>query len=192
MIKLISWYGAAFALGLSPLVASAAPAAYTIQPGHTYPSFEAPHMGISWWRGKFNRTEGKVMLDKEKKTGNVDIVVDVSSVDFGHDKMNEVALGDQFFDVKKYPRATYTGAIVFKGDTPDHVDGQFTLHGVTKPLALKLNSFKCIVNPMLKKEVCGADAEADFNRVDYGMTRDADGEGGKVKLRIQVEARRDD
>ena len=72
--------------------------------------------------------------------------------------------------------------------TPSAVDGEMTLLGVTKPLKLKINSFKCITHPMLKKEVCGADAEGDFNRADFGMTKYADGDAGKVKLRIQVEA----
>ena len=175
---------------LTASVASAA--SYTIDPNHTYPSFEAPHMGISWFRGKFNHTEGKVTLDKDAKTGTVDILVDANSIDFGHDKMNEAAKSDEFFHAAKFPQIVYKGPIVFAGDMPAQVDGQLTLLGVSKPVKLKINSFKCVTHPMLKKEVCGADAEADFNRADFGMTRGADGAAGAVKLRIQVEARKDD
>ena len=166
----------------------AAPTAYTIESSHTYPSFEAPHMGISFWRGKFNKTSGSVELDEAAKTGSVDITIDATSVDFGHDKMNEHAKGDDFFNVAKYPTVAYKGKLVYTGATPSAVDGEMTLLGVTKPLKLKVNSFKCITHPMLKKEVCGADAEGDFNRADFGMTKYADGDAGKVKLRIQVEA----
>lgn len=188
MLQIKHGFSAA-ALLLSSLSAVAAPESYTIQPGHTYPSFEAPHMGISMWRGKFNRTEGKVTLDRAAKTGTVDIVVDITSIDFGHDKMNERAVSDMYFSADKFPKATYTGKIVFTGDTPSSVDGQLTLLGVSKPLRLKINSFKCINRN--GGEMCGADAEADFDRSIFGMTRDTDDGGGATKLRIQVEARKD-
>lgn len=167
---------------------SAAPVNYTIEPSHTYPSFEAPHMGISIWRGKFNKTSGSVVLDNAAKTGSVDILIDATSVDFGHDKMNEHAKEADFFNVAKYPTVTYKGKIVYKDSKPDAVDGQLTLLGVTKPVKLEIESFKCIPHPFFKKEVCGADVEGEFNRGDFGMTKAADGELGKVKLRIQVEA----
>lgn len=180
----------ATAASLWAATAAAAPVTYTIEPGHTYPSFEAPHMGISWWRGKFNKSSGSVVLDEAAKTGTVDISIDINSIDFGHDKMNEHAKSDDFFNAAKYPTATYKGTIKYEDGKPGAVDGQLTLLGVTKPVKLEIDSFKCIQHPMLKKEVCGADAEGEFNRGDFGMTKYADGDLGKVKLRIQVEALR--
>ncbi|HKY92395.1 MAG TPA: YceI family protein [Nevskiaceae bacterium] len=171
--------------------ATAAVEHYTIDPGHTYPSFKAPHKGISFWRGKFNTSSGKVTLDRAAKTGTVDIAIDASSLDFGHEKMNEHARSEDFFDVAKYPTITYAGTIVFEGDAPAAVDGKLTLHGVTRPVQLKIESFKCILHPMLKREVCGADASGTFNRADFGMTKAAEGEGGHVELGIQVEAVKD-
>ena len=171
--------------------ALAAPVNYTIEPGHTYPSFKAAHMGISFWRGKFNKSSGKVVLDREAKTGTVDIAIDAASVDFGHDKMNEHAMNEDFFNVTKYPTITYKGKIKFDGSEPGAVEGELTLLGVTKPVKLEIESFKCIQHPFFKKEVCGADAEGEFNRADFGMTKAADGELGKVKIQIQVEALKD-
>ena len=70
--------------------ALAAPVTYEIDPNHTYPSFEADHMsGLSVWRGKFDKSSGTIVLDKEKGTGTVDVTVDAASVDFGHQKLNE-------------------------------------------------------------------------------------------------------
>ena len=181
---------AALAAGAA-LPAFAAPVNYTIEPGHTYPSFKAAHMGISFWRGKFNKSSGKVVLDREGKTGTVDISIDAASVDFGHDKMNEHAINEDFFNTAKYPTITYKGTIKFENGEPDEVDGQLTLLGVTKPVKLDIESFKCIQHPFYKKEVCGADAEGEFNRADFGMTKAADGELGKVKIQIQVEALKD-
>ncbi|ROH89520.1 polyisoprenoid-binding protein [Stagnimonas aquatica] len=173
------------------LTAFAAPESYTIESNHTYPSFEAPHLGVSWWRGKFNKTSGKVVLDKAAKAGSVDISIDVASIDFGHDKMNEHALGEDFFNVAKYPTATYKGKLLFTGDKPSGVDGQLTLLGVTKPVKLEITEFTCIIHPFIKKEDCGGDAYGEFNRADFGMSKYADGLAGKVRLRIQVEAIKD-
>ena len=165
---------------------------YTVDTDHTYPSLEFSHMGISIWRGKFNKTSGKITLDRTAKTGTADIRVDVTSIDFGHVLMKRFALGEDWLNPEKFPAMTYKGTIVFKGDTPDFVDGQLTLLGVTKPLKLKINSFKCIEHPMFKKEVCGADAEGDMNRAEWGMKLYSEGEAGKVHLRIQVEANKDE
>ena len=164
---------------------------YTVDPEHTYPSLEFSHMGLSIWRGKFNKTSGKITLDRVARTGSADIQVDVASIDFGHDKMNEHAISKDWLNVEKFPTMTYKGTLKFNGDTPAAVDGQLTLRGVTKPLNLKINSFKCMEHPLFKKEVCGADAEGDLNRADFGMTQYSEGEAGKVHLRIQVEALKD-
>jgi polyisoprenoid-binding protein YceI len=161
---------------------------YTLDVDHTYPSLEFSHMGLSIWRGKFNKTTGKITLDRAARTGSADIQVDAASIDFGHDKMNEHAIGADWLNVGKFPTMTYQGTIKFKGGTPASVDGQLTLLGVTKPLKLKINSFNCIHHPFYKKEACGADAEGELNRADFGMTKYAEGEAGKVRLRIQVEA----
>ena len=163
---------------------------YKIEPNHTYPSFEADHFGgLSTWRGKFNHTEGTIVLDRAAKTGNVDITIDATTLDFGHDKMNEHAKGKDMFDVAQFPTATYKGKLVFKGDTPTSVDGQLTLHGVTKPVTLTINKFKCMINPMTKKEVCGADASGTFKRNDFGVSYgESYGFNMDVKLAIQVEA----
>lgn len=165
-------------------------ATYNIDPSHTYPSFEADHFGTSFWRGKFNKSSGTVVLDRAARTGSIEITVDTASVDFGLDKMNEHARNKDLFNVEKYPTATYKStAIKFDGDKPVAVDGEFTLLGVTKPLTLTINKFNCIQHPMLKREVCGADASAHFNRSDYGMSYGISyGFSPLVKLAIQVEA----
>jgi polyisoprenoid-binding protein YceI len=187
-------YSAALLLGLSA-PAFAEVEHYTVDPAHTYASFEAPHIqGISIWRGKFDRTRsGTVTLDRAAKTGTVEITIDTSSIDFGLDKMNEHAKSAEFFDVEKYPTAVYkSDSVKFDGDKPVEVDGQLTLHGVTKPVVLKINSFKCIIHPMMKVQACGADASAEFSRSDFGIDHAVDMTGsGLVKLQIQVEAELD-
>jgi polyisoprenoid-binding protein YceI len=161
---------AALAAGAS-FGAMAAEATYQLDPTHTYPSFEADHFGgISIWRGKFNKSSGTVKIDREAKTGTLQATMDMASVDIGHDKLDEELKSPQFFDVEKFPTAIYTGTSMrFKGDVPVEVIGELTLHGVTKPVNLKIQSFKCFQNPMLKREVCGTESTATFDRADFGI-----------------------
>lgn len=170
--------------------AFAAADTYKIDPSHTYPSFEADHMGgLSTWRGKFDKTDGTITLDRAAKSGTVDITIDTTSIDFGHAKMNDHAKSAEIFDTAKFPTATYKGKLVFKGDVPTSVNGELTLHGVTKPVTLTINKFKCIQHPMLKREVCGADASATFKRSDFGVSYgESYGFNMDVKLAIQIEA----
>ena len=174
--------------------AVAAPDNYAIDPMHTYPSLEFSHMGLSVWRGKFNKTAGKISLDRAAGTGTVEVTIDVSSINFGLPAMDEKARSDDFFDAAKFPIATYKGKIKFAGDKPRTVDGQITIRGVTRPAELSINLFNCMPHPMLKKEVCGADAEGVLNWSEYGMKLSQYGQGdaGRVRLRIQVEAIKDE
>lgn len=167
---------------------------YAIDPSHTYPSFEFPHMGISVWRGKFDRTRGSVTLDRAAGTGTVDIVVDTASVNFGLDAMDKHARSEDWFNVAEYPEATYRGTIVFEGDKPAAVNGEFTFRGVTQPLTLAINSFNCIPHPVFRKEVCGADAGGELDWSTFGMKHSEYGKGGagRLTLRIQVEALKQD
>ncbi|WJF89806.1 YceI family protein [Paraburkholderia bonniea] len=144
---------------------------YQLDPTHTYPSFEGDHFGgLSVWRGKFTKSSGTVTLDRAAKTGTVDVTVEPGSIQTGSAKLDEHLAGKEFFDVAKFPKATYKGTqIRFDGDKPVEVIGNFTLHGVTKPLNLKIESFKCMQHPMYKREVCGVEASAQFDRADYGL-----------------------
>lgn len=180
----------AMALGLAHLAAFAAPTTYAIDPTHTFPSFEADHMGISVWRGKLNKNSGKVVYDKATGTGSVEIVSELASIDFGMDALATWARGKDFFDVKKYPRAVFKGSLQAPvGGVPTQLVGELTLHGVTRPLTLAINSLKCIPHPMLKRDYCGADASGSFNRDDFGLSAGKEyGFKMNVDLRIQVEA----
>jgi len=177
-------------LALVAGAALAAPVTYQIDPAHTYPSFEADHFGgVSVWRGKFDKSSGTIVLDREAGTGTVEVTVDTASINFGYPKLDEHVKSADMLDVAKYPTATFKGKLAgFKNGVPTQVDGEFTLHGVTRPLTLTLNSFKCMTYPD-KKEHCGADAVGTINRADYGISYgEKYGFKMDVKIPIQVEA----
>jgi polyisoprenoid-binding protein YceI len=181
----------ALTLALFAATAGAAPTTYNIDPTHTFPSFETDHFGgLSVWRGKFRSSKGTVTLDEAAKAGTVAITIDTSSIDIGYDKLDEHVKSAEILDVAKFPTATYKGKLVdFKDGKPTAVDGELTLHGVTKPVKLVIDSFKCQPNLFTKKQTCGADAKATFNRDDFGIDY-FKGMGFKMEmnLAIQVEA----
>ncbi|HEX4918088.1 MAG TPA: YceI family protein [Limnobacter sp.] len=176
---------------VSAPVAQAAVDTYIVDPSHTYPSFEADHLGgLSLWRGQFEKTKGTVTLDRANKTGSVDIEIDATSLDFGHGKMNEEAKGVDMFDVEAHPTITYKAdKMRFEGDKPVEVLGNLTLKGITKPVPLKINTFKCIMHPFKKAEVCGANAVAEFKRTEFDLGYAVDrGFFPEVKVLISIEA----
>jgi len=182
---LSTFLGLAFAAGVS-----AAPVTYEIDPAHTYPSFEADHSGgLSLWRGKVNGSTGKITLDKEAGAGTVEVTMDMKTIDFGHQGLNDHAQTPDIFDTAQFPTATYTGRLAgFRNGAPTTVEGNLTMHGVTKPVTLTINSFKCAPNRQ-GREVCGADALATINREDFGVAFGKNfGFDMKVTLRISVEA----
>jgi polyisoprenoid-binding protein YceI len=171
-------------------LAQAAPVTYEIDPSHTYPSFEADHMGMSYWRGKFNKSSGRVTLDKAAGNGGVDLVIDLDSVDFGLPQMNAAAKGQELFDVARFPFARYRGQLEgFVNGAPTRAVGTLDLHGVTQPVTLEIRRFKCMPHPLFKREMCGADAATTLDREAFGITAGkAYGFSMAVELRIQVEA----
>ena len=195
----------ALLLLLTATAASAAPAPvhFTLDPDHTSPSFEADHMGLSIWRGKFDHSTGTATLDTVGKTGRVDVTVDIASIDFGNPALNKVMLGASApmcqtqcgtFDVAKYPTARYRGRLVdFVDGAPTRAVGTLTMRGVTRPLTLSIDRFKCVPDFMLKPRLrCGADALGTFQRDAFGLDGGKSfGMDMKVTLRIQVEAVQD-
>ena len=166
--------------------ASAFAQTYHIDPGHTYPNFEADHMGISVLRGKFTKTSGTVTLDRAAKTGALDIAIDANSLDFGHAKLNEHAKSPDMFNVEKFPTITYKSkSIQFDGEKPVAVEGELTLLGVTKTVKLTINKFKCIQH---KKMGRPEEILPEFKRTDFGLNYGTPMLAPEVKLAIEVEA----
>jgi polyisoprenoid-binding protein YceI len=164
---------------------------YIIDPTHTFPSFEADHMGMSTWRGKFNKTSGTIAMDRAAGTGTVDIQVDTGSVSFGNAEMDKVANSKDLLETDKYPTANFKGKLegFDKDGNPARAVGTLQLHGVKKPVTFEIHKFKCLPHPIFKRDWCGADAVTTINREEFGMDAGkAYGFDMNVELRVQVEA----
>ncbi len=168
----------------------AAPAEYAIDPTHTFATFEISHFGASVNRGRFDKKDGQVHLDKAAKTGKVEITFDVASVNTGTAAFDKHLQSAEIFDVAKHPTAKFVSdKFHFNGDKVTAVDGKLTLLGQTQPITLKANQFACYDNPMLKREVCGGDFEATIDRTAFGLNYGVDwGFPKNVRLVVQVEA----
>ena len=175
-----------------PLSAHAAASSYTLQPAHSYAHFAVNHMGFSTVHGRFDKTSGKFTLDTAAKSGSLDVSIDVGSVSTGFAKRDEHLRSPDFFNAVEFPAITYKSTkVVFKGDEPASVEGNLTIHGVTKPVTLTIDAFKCGPNPMSKKDQCGADAHASIKRSDFDMKAFLPGIGDDIKLTFDVEADKD-
>lgn len=173
-------------------IAVAAPESYTVDSGHTYPSFEISHLGFSTQRGRFDKTTGRLMLDQHAKSASIEIMIDTNSIDTGNPKLEEHLRKPDFFDVTQYPTITFKSTKAhFNGDTLASLDGDLTLHGQTKPVTLTVTRFNCAAHPMTKKPACGADAVATIKRSEFGMKYGIPVIGDDVKLLINVEAMKD-
>lgn len=186
------WAAAAALLWAVCVAARAEPVVYLVDSNHTQPAFEASHLGISTYRGKFTRVKGRVVLDREARAGELSITIDPQSVLTGDPTLDGVLAGEDFFSVQRYPAITYKSRrIVFEGDRPVRVEGELTMVGVTRPVTLAVHSFGCAKQPFTRREVCGADASATLRRSEFGMTRYASLLGDEVRLLIPVEAVRE-
>ena len=171
-----------------PLSALAADS-YSIDPAHTYPHFSISHLGFSTMQGRFDKTSGSITLDRAAKNGSVEAAIETASISTGFAKRDEHLRGPDFFNAAEFPSISYKStAVHFKGDVPASVDGNLTILGVSKPVTLKIDAFNCGINPMSKKDTCGAAASAQIKRSDFGVKYGLPAIGDDVKLVFEIEA----
>jgi polyisoprenoid-binding protein YceI len=183
-----------------PLSVAAAPESYTLDPFHTFLHFEVDHIGgLSRLRARFDKTTGKFTLDQAAKTGSLDVTVQTASVTTGDsDKGSRPRSRDEhlrtpdFFNVAEFPTMTFKSTrVVFRGDNPGTVDGNVTLLGVTKPVTLNVERWRCMPNPASKKDMCGGNASGVVKRSDFGMKFGIPSVGDELVLWIEMEGYKD-
>ncbi len=189
-MKKLTLLSAVLALAAAtPAATLAAPETYVLDGTHTYPRFSYSHFGYSTQLSRFNKTTGKIVLDREAKTGEVDIVIDTQSVDTGYSTFDEHIQGEDFLDTAKHPTAAFkSNRVVFEGDRPVAVHGDLTLKGVTQPVTLTVTSFQAMPHPMLKKDAIGANAYTVVKRSEFNAGKHAPHVSDEVRIDIAVEA----
>ena len=187
------------ALALAPLAVHAAPDNYTIDPLHAYPSFWVEHFGLSMVHGRFDHMTGKFAIDRQAKTGTVDLTIASNSITTGDgvkgsrpQARDDHLKSADFFNVAEFPQMTFKSTKVnYSGDLPSSVDGNFTLLGVTKPVTLTFERFKCGQHPFTKKDRCGGNAVGKIKRSDFGMKYGIPAMSDEIALNISFEGDKD-
>ena len=178
-----------------PFAAIAASETYVLDPTHTNPNFSVNHLGMSTVYGHFERATGKVVLDRAAKTGSIEVKIPTATISTGDAKRtdgqrsrDDHLRSTDFFNVAEFPDMVFKSTkLSFSGDKLQTAEGTLTLLGVTKPGTLTATAFNCGVNPMIKKDMCGADLVGSIKRSDFGMKYGVPAIGDEVKLFIAVE-----
>ena len=179
-------------VALFSTAALATPETYTIDENHTLPRFSYNHFGYSTQLSRFDKASGKIVIDRQAKTGSVEVTIDTTSVNTGSALFNEHIRGEDFLNTAKYPTATFTAnTFQFKDDQLVSVDGTLTLKGISKPVTLNVSSFHCMPHPILKKDACGANATTVIKRTEFNMGKYAPDVSDEVTITIPVEATKD-
>ena len=181
-------------LGLAAALPAAAQVErYAVDPGHTTPGFAVTHLGISTQRGRFERTTGRIELDRERGAGRIEIDIETASVSTGNRALDAVLKGEDFFDSQRHPRIAFRSAEVdFEAGVPRRARGELTLAGRTQPVTLAIERFGCTRLPFFVRTTCGADATAAIRRSAFGLSAWSGFVGDEVRLEIQVEAIREE
>lgn len=176
------------------LLAGSVPAfatTYTLDPNHTQVQFIWNHYGFTNLTGQFGKIEGSLEFDAtDPAKSSVSATIDIASVASNIKKLDEKLVTSDYFDVAKYPSATFKSTRVEKGSTPDRlkVTGDLTLHGVTKPVTLDVDIVKVGTHSLRKGEAAGFDATATIKRTDFGIKTYLPMVADEVKLHIVAEA----
>ena len=174
------------------VLAEDAPHRFVLDPTHTFPSFEIRHQGVSVMRGKFNKTQGKVVLDMQAQSGKIDVIVDANSVDTGMDDLNQKLRSGMFFNARSFPDIRFVSENVrFVEGKPIAAEGTLTMLGKSQPVTLEIRDYACTLQFLTRRPLCGADVHTQIKRSDYGMNFGIPLIGDEVKLAIEVEGFRE-
>lgn len=164
---------------------------FTVDPYHTFTTFEYDHFGLSTGRGRFDKTEGTVEIAPDGKGAKIDIKIDVNSIDTGVELLDTRLKSEVFFDAAQHPYITFVSdQLAFEGEALKTVSGTLTIKGVSKPVDLQVQRAACKEqrNPTLPYPACGVDATLVINRSDFDVGAFAPLVSDRIAIDITVEA----
>jgi len=161
----------ALTAGLHATAQTPAPTTHwQIDPAHSDALFSVRHMGIANVHGSFSKVTGTVTLnDKDLAQSSVDASIDTTTVDTSNAMRDADLKSANFFDVAKYPTMHFVSTKLVNNQGQWQLDGNLTLHGVTKPVVLNLDApGKEQLDPWGKTRR-GFTATTTLNRRDFGL-----------------------
>jgi polyisoprenoid-binding protein YceI len=159
---------------------------YKVESYHTQVGFSLSHFGFTSYSGFFSGATGSLRLDPAHPAASkLDVTIPVDSILTTVPKLTDELKGDKWFDVAKFPRATFTSTNVTLGSGGEAtIAGNLTLHGITKPVILHAHLVGAGVNPIDKMYTVGFQASGTIKRSDFGVSLYAPALGDDVELSI--------
>jgi polyisoprenoid-binding protein YceI len=177
-------------LALAAPLAVAQTSTWTSDPAHSEVDFSISHLAVSNVHGRFGHVNATIAYNETDVTkSTVNATIDVSGVDTGEEARNNHLKSPDFFDVATNPTATFTSTSVSKSDTGLTINGNLTLHGVTKPVVLHAEGPRGPAPGMDHKPHAGFSATTTVKRTDFGIGAKFPSTvvGEEVKLDIELE-----
>ncbi len=159
---------------------------YEIDAAHASIGFSIRHLVISKVTGKFSDFSGSFMLDEKNQLKQATALIKVTSIDTGVEKRDVHLRSADFFEVEKFPEASFDAKKVINRDGKNFLLGKLTLHGVTKNIELPFTVNGPIKDPWGNTKI-GFEAETVINRTDYGLNWNKALETGGVMVGEEVE-----
>ncbi len=166
---------------------------WNIDAVHSDISFSVRHMMVSKVRGNFTTFEGAIVTAENPADSSVTASIDVNSFDTRNQQRDDHIRSADFLEVEKFPTMTYRSSAVRASGSDWVVDGELTLHGVTKPVELKLELNGFTADPYGGQRV-GFSATTEINRRDFGVDISIPMDGGgvvvgdKISIQLEIEA----
>ncbi len=181
-----------FALALATTTLLAAPAAafastWELDASHADVAFSVRHMMVSNTKGRFSGVKGTLTVDdKDITKSSITVEIDVNTIDTRDAKRDEHLKSADFFDVAKHPKMTFKSKSVAKAGAGYKVNGDLTIHGVTKPVVLEVSSLTEPVKTPFGTTIRAVTASTKINRKDFGLTWNKALEAGGVAVGEEV------
>ena len=187
----MSWRRVVIAIIAVAASGASAAATFRVAPDQTNVGFAVSNFGIGTHQGRFDLTWGKITLDPERRAGSIDFVVDVGSVNTGWDLRDAFLKSDLMFDVERYPSIRFRSTrLDFHGARLVAVDGEITLHGVTRPVRFDVTRMECGADTGVGSDGCGASVSGRISRSAFGMSFAYPLVGDEVALEFSIRALR--
>jgi polyisoprenoid-binding protein YceI len=164
---------------------------YTLDKAHTTVGFVVRHLMVSKVRGNFDDFQGTIVVGEEPSESSVEVTIDAASIDTREPQRDAHLKSPDFLDAVTFPTMTYRSTRVYQHAGGWKVDGDLTIHGVTRPVTLELEFLGATGDPWGGKRI-GFSATTKIDRYDFGLTWNAAVETGGVvvsrEIRIELEA----
>ena len=172
--------------GLLPLIAIQAARAHHLSPGNTQISFQIEHLGLQWFSAAFRELSGDFALASDAQGGRLAVVVRTASLDSRSTYWDDRLRSAQWLDTVRYPLMSYSSTrIIWESPTSARVDGQLTLHGVTRPLGLRITDIDCPQTAPDAPRPCHFLGRATLKRSDFGLPHGFWEGGDQVQILLQ-------